>query len=291
LRAKDPLASRPSARPTGAYTLAKVSYPKSGTTGLELLQTQFNIRLYGRPIDGISIERAHLNGRIGERSDARALKKALRAWRGQASKGRPSPSTEVVAHSLDEAAAPAYEAMVAPFDEAEQSTLVLANIYGYMQGTGRVVLPRPVTFLVDDGGEDAWGWDELFPAAAKDFKCWEVDPREVTLRFDTRQGSFDELLLRDEPADQAVPGVTEPEGGTLIRGADNRLYMIPLALDPFEVRDETEKSRLLIEAPSGRELKVDSVRALTGRQTLLARSNLTVRSAMILRSNLAGANR
>jgi hypothetical protein len=64
-----------------------------------------------------------------------------------------------------------------------------------------------------------------------------------------------------------------------------------LALDPFEVRDETEKSRLLIEAPSGREIKVDSVRALSGRSTLLARSNLTVRSALTLRSNLTGANR
>jgi hypothetical protein len=270
--------------------MAKVSYPKSSTTGLELLQTQFNIRLYGRPIDGISIERAHLNGRIGERSDARALKKALRAWRGQASKGRPSPSTQGAAPGMAEAAA-SYEALVKPFDEAEQSTLVLANIYGYMQGTGRVVLPRPVTFLVDDGGEDAWGWDELFPAEAKAFKCWEVDPREVTLRFDTRQGSFDELLLRDEPADQAVPGVTEPEGGTLIRGADNRLYMIPLALDQFEVRDETEKSRLLIEAPSGREIRVDNVRALTGRSTLVARSTLTVRSTLTLRSTLVAANR
>lgn len=249
----------------------------------ELLQTPFNIRLYGRPIDGISIERAHLNGRIGERSDAKALKKALTSWGSQAFKGNDSQPTEMVAKSLAEAAA--------PFHDAEQSTFVLANIYGYMQGTGRVVLPRPVSFLVDDGGVDAWGWDELFPAKAKEFKCWEVDPREVTLRFDTRQGSFDELLLRDEPPDRAVAGVSEPEGGTLIRGADNRLYMIPLALDPFEVRDETEKSQLLVEAPSSREIKVDSVRALTGRQTLLARSNLTVRSALILRSNLTGANR
>jgi hypothetical protein len=263
--------------------MAKDPYLASSTNRLELLQTPFNIRLYGRPINGITIDRAHLNGRIGERSDARALKKAVRSWGSPASKGKRSQSTEVTTQSLAEAPAPFYD--------AEQNTFVLANIYGYMQGTGRVVLPRPVTFLVDDGGEDAWGWDELFPAEAKAFKCWEVDPRDVTLRFDTRQGSFDELLLRDEPHDQAAPGVTEPDGGTLIRGADNRLYMIPLALDQFEVRDETEKSRLLIEAPSGREIRVDNVRALTGRSTLVARSTLTVRSTLTLRSTLVAANR
>ena len=261
--------------------MAKDPYTASSTDRLELLQTPFNVRLYGRPIDGITIERAHLNGRIGERSDARVLRRAVRSLGSQASKGKRS-TTEVAAQSLAETAA---------FYDAEQSTFVLANIYGYMRGTSRVVLPRPITFLVDDGGEDAWGWDELFPAEGGAFKCWEVDPREVTLRFDTRQGSFDELLLRDEPPEQAFPGVTEPDGGTLIRGADNRLYMIPLALGQFEVRDETEKSRLLIEAPSGREISVDNVRALPGRSTLVARSTLTVRSTLTLRSTLAAANR
>ena len=208
--------------------MAKDPYPASSTDRLELLQTPFNIRLYGRPINGITIDRAHLNGRIGERSDARALKKAVRSWGSQASKGKRSQSTEVTTQSLAEAAAPFYD--------AEQSTFVLANIYGYMQGNGRVVLPRPVTFLVDDGGEDAWGWDELFPAEAKAFRCWEVDPREVTLRFDTRQGSFDELLLtrraarprgsrrdrtgrRDFDPRRRQPALHDPLGARSLRGA------------------------------------------------------------------------
>jgi hypothetical protein len=248
---------------------------------LELLQTPFNVRLYGRPIDGVTITREHLNGRIRERSDVRALRKVVRSWHNPKIKG--GQATASVGPGLAEAGAQFYAA-------AEQGASVLANIYAYAQGTTRVVLPRPVTFLVDDEGEDAWGWDELFPSAGKAFRCWEVDPQEVTLRFDTRQGSFDELLLRGEAPDQPVAGVTEPEGGTLIRGADNRIYMIPLALEPFEVRDETEKSRLLLE-PAGREIKVDSVRDLTGRSTLVARSTLTVRSTLTLRSTLAAANR
>jgi hypothetical protein len=248
---------------------------------LEFLQTPFNLRLYGRPMKGVSIERERLNRRIREPSDVRALKQAVSSLHSLASEAKADEAVPL--RGLKEAVAPVYK--------VDRSAADLARIYAYVQGTSRVVLSQPIAVLVDDEGEDAWGWDELFPAKGKAYKCWEVDPQEVTLRFDARQGTFEELLVRGEPPDQPAPGVTEPEGGILIRGADNRLYLIPLGLDPFEVRDETEKSRLLIEPPSGQEIKVDSVRALTGRSTLVARSNLTVRSALTLRSNLAAANR
>jgi hypothetical protein len=246
---------------------------------LEFLQTPFNLRLYGRPVEGVSIDRQRLNRRIREPSDVRALKQAVSSLHALASQAK--PDEPVPLRGLREAVTPVYK--------ADRSSADLVRIYAYVQGTSRVVLPQPVALLMTDEGEDAWGWDELFPAKDKAYKCWEVDPEEVTLRVDARQGTFEELLLRAEPPDQPVPGVTEPEGGILIRGADNRLYLIPVGLDPFEVRDETEKSRLLMEAPSGQEIKVDSLRALQGRSTLVARSTLTVRSTLTLRSTLAAA--
>jgi hypothetical protein len=246
---------------------------------LELLQTSFNLRLYGRPIQGVDIDRERLNRRIRQGSEVRALKQAVSSLHALASEAKADDMVPL--RGLREAVAPVYE--------VDRGLGNLARIYAYVQGTRRVVLPRPIALLVEDESADAWGWDELFPARDKAYRCWEVDPQEVTLRFDTRQGTFEELLLRPEPLDQPAPDVSEPEGGILIRGADNRLYLIPLGLEPFEVRDETEKSRLLIEAPSGQEIKVDSLRLLRGRSTLVARSTLTVRSTLTLRSTLAAA--
>ena len=249
------------------------------TKNLEFLQTPFNLRLYGRPIKGVGIDRDGLNRQIRAPSDVRALKEAVSSLHNLASQAK--LDEPVPLKGLREAVAPVYK--------VDRSTADLARVYAYVQGTSRVVLPRPIALLVDGDGEDAWGWDELYPTKDKAYKCWEVDPDEVTLRFNSRQGTFEDLLQPAGPSDQPAPGVTEPEGGVLIRGADNRLYLIPLGLDPFEVRDETEKSRLLMEAPSGQEIKVDSLRALTGRSTLVARSTLTVRSTLTLRSTLAAA--
>jgi hypothetical protein len=243
----------------------------------ESLLTPFNIQLYGRVIQGISIQRQHLNGRFRERAFLRALQ------RKHAPGEQPSSGFQEAAASYDAGAFTTSESR-----SLEQASL--ANIYGYARGGTRTVLPRPVAYLVDNEGEAAVGWDQ-FPAA-KGFRCWEVEPGETTLRFEVRPGSFNELLLAGEPSEQPVAGAAEPEGGILIRGADNRLYMIPLALEPFEVTDPSEISRLQVEAPFGREIRVDSVRSLTGRSTLVARSTLQVRSTLTLRSTLvAAANR
>lgn len=252
--------------------MAETSPPDTGTSRTtrhrerrESLLTPFNVQLYGRVIEGVTVDRQQLKGRIRERAVLRSLQRK---------------------HASDDAKGGGLEESAAGYQPAPAQAK-LANIYGYARGGVRTILPRPVAYLVDDEGEEAAGWDQ-FPAE-DEYRCWEVEPREMTLRFDVRPGSFDELLLRGEPAEDGLPGANEPEGGTLIRGADNRLYLIPLALEPFEVRDQTEVSRLQIEAQHGREIKVDSVRSLTGRSTLVARSTLQVRSTLALRSTLAGA--
>jgi hypothetical protein len=236
---------------------------------LDSLQTPFNVRLYGRLIEGISIKCTSLNGRMKEQATLRLIQSRLASLKTGQSELAEFASTY----------------------DPEQDSAFVANIYGFTRGSARTLLPTPVAFVVDDRGRDSKGWDGEF-SADDGFKCWEFDPRAITFRFDIRLGTFDELLQRAQPTDEAAPGVTEPEGGTLIRGADNRLYMIPLALEPFEVRDAREISELQIEAQQfGREVKVDSVRSLTGRSTLVARSTLQVRSTLTLRSTLASARR
>ena len=238
--------------------------PKSKAKQKESLQTPFNVRLYGRVIQGIKIDRQHLNGRISERAILRGLQ------------ARPH-SEKAMASGMAEAAG--------KYDAGENGAR-LANVYGYARGNGRTILPRPITFLVDHDGDEASGWDNQF-STDDGFQCWEVDPQEATYRFDVRFGSLSDLLLAGEAREESADGATEPEGGTMIRGADNRLYLIPLALEPFEVRDPQEISELQLQAPSGREIKVDSVRSLSGRSTLVARSTLQVRSTLTLRSTLA----
>lgn len=256
--------------------------PKQGQTAPHLerwesLLTPFNIQLYGRVIQGISVQRQHLNGRIRERAFLRALQ-------------RKQASGEQSSSGLQDAAAPYDDRAPKTSESSSPEQAKLANVYGYARGGTRTILPRPVAYLVDDEGEEAAGWDQ-FPAE-KGFRCWEVEPGETTLRFEVRPGSFNELLLAGETPEEPVAGAAEPDGGILIRGADNRLYMIPLALEPFEVTDQGEISRLQFEAPYGREIRVDSVRSLTGRSTLVARSTLQVRSTLTLRSTLvAAANR
>lgn len=243
------------------------SKSESSPPRLESLQTPFNLRLYGRVIQGVEVKEEHLNGRISER-------RALQAFRRKAHAG------EVTASGLAEKAS----AYFAAPGEAR-----LANIYGHARGNERTILPRPLIFLVDDEGEAATDWESQF---SKDdgFKCWEVEPQETTYRFDVRLGSFSGLLVSEAP-EEPVMAATEPDGGTLIRGADNRLYLIPLALEPFEVRDPREVSDLQMQSQYGRDIKVDSVRSLTGRSTLVARSTLQVRSTLTLRSTLAAASR
>ena len=241
--------------------------PKSKAKQKESLQTPFNVRLYGRVIQGIKIDRQHLNGRISERAILRGLQ------------ARPH-SEKAMASGMAEAAG--------KYDAGENGAR-LANIYGYARGNGRTILPRPMTFLVDHDGDEASGWDNQF-STDDGFQCWEVDPDESTYRLEVKAGGFNELLAGEVP-EETVAGATEPDGGTMIRGADNRLYLIPLALEPFEVRDPQEISELQLQAPSGREIKVDSVRSLSGRSTLVARSTLQVRSTLTLRSTLASARR
>jgi hypothetical protein len=243
----------------------------------ELLQSPFNLRLYGRVIEGIDVELSSLNGRIAERAEFRAQLQELKNEIA-ALKGAPSNT------GLSESAQSAYGTGSA--SDVSLRPARLANIYGYARGNARTILARPITFAVHQDGEQATGWETQF-SADDGFKCWEVDPDEPTYRFDVRPGRFNELLA-DELPEEPVTGATEPDGGTMIRGADNRLYLIPLALEPFEVRDQREITELQIEAQqTGREVKVDSVRSLTGRSTLVARSTLQVRSTLTLRSTLA----
>jgi hypothetical protein len=240
---------------------------ESGAQRLESFQTPFNLRLYGRVIEGVEVKHEHLNGRIRERRTLQALRSKVLSGQGIAA-GLAEPASAYWASS----------------GEAR-----LANIYGYARGNERTILPRPLTFLVDHDGQATTDWENQF---SKDdgFKYWEVEPQETTYRFDVRLGSFSELLASDAPQEPVV-GAVEPDGGTLIRGADNRLYLIPLALEPFEVHDPREVSDLQIQSQYGREVKVDSVRSLTGRSTLVARSTLQVRSTLTLRSTLAAAGR
>ena len=241
----------------------------------ELLQSPFNLRLYGRVIEGIDVGRHALNGRIKERADLQAelqaIKDQLAALQGKSAKG-----------GLAEAPG-GYQAKTAT------GPARLANIYGYARGNVHTILPQPLTFTVEDEGEDATGWDSMFDAE-DGFKCWNVEPDEDTYRLEVKPGRYKDLLLADRH-EEPITGAAEPEGGTMIRGADNRLYLIPLALEPFEVRDPREISDLQLQSQSGREIKVDSVRSLTGRSTLVARSTLQVRSTLNLRSTLAAAGR
>ncbi|MGH6915934.1 MAG: hypothetical protein ACREH3_19760 [Geminicoccales bacterium] len=244
----------------------------------ELLQSAFNLRLYGRVIEGIHVEQSSLNGPIAERAELRAqlreIKDEIAALRSKSSKA-----------GLSESPQPSYT--TGSSSDASWGWARLANIYGYARGNARTILPRPLAFMVDRDGEDATGWDTQF---SKDdgFKYWEVDPDETTWRLEVKPGRFNELLAPEIPEELAA-GATEPDGGTMIRGADNRLYLIPMALEPFEVRDPREASDLQIQSQYGREIKVDSVRSLTGRSTLVARSTLQVRSTLTLRSTLAAA--
>ena len=148
------------------------------TKNLEFLQTPFNLRLYGRPIKGVGIDRDGLDRRIRAPSDVRALKEAVSSLHNLASQAK--LDEPVPLKGLREAVAPVYK--------VDRSTADLARVYAYVQGTSRVVLPRPIALLVDGDGEDAWGWDELYPTKDKAYKCWEVDPDEVTLRFDFAPG-------------------------------------------------------------------------------------------------------
>jgi len=247
----------------------------TGSEKPELLQSPFNLRLYGRVIEGIDVARSSLNGRIKERAELHAqlqeLKSEIAALQGK-------PPKRGLAESQ-----PSYTTGLS--SDASLGPARLANIYGYARGNARTILPRSLTFVVDHDGEKATGWDNQF-SAEDGFKSWEVAPDESTYRLEVKAGGFNELLAGEVP-EESVAGATEPDGGTMIRGADNRLYLIPLALEPFEVRDPQEISELQLQAPSGREIKVDSVRSLSGRSTLVARSTLQVRSTLTLRSTLA----
>lgn len=229
---------------------------------VESLQTAFSVRLYGLPLEGIGVERQLLNRSISQRA-------IYKAW---------APHTF--------AGAKAGSASPPPPDPKAP----LANIYGYARGNTRTILPRPLIFLVDDEGKPASGWDQFSEAGG--FSCWDVDPQETTYRFDVQLGVFRELLIAGESPDETPTATGEPDGGVMIRGADNRLYLIPLPIDDFVVEDPREISELQIQAQQyGREIEVDSVRTLSGRSTLVARSTLQVRSTMNLRSTLAGARR
>ena len=175
---------------------------------------------------------------------------------------------------------------------SKQPLLRLGNIYGYLYENQYHPLPRPTAFLVIDEGESCKS-DE-FPEKYKHWKNynkWVSDPMDPSIRFEFDTGTLEELLLE--------PGEIDPtslsEEGTLIRGADGRMYFIHESLEALEVRGEDEKSMLnLAESLEHPDLLVSSI-ALRGRMTfrgrMALRGRMTLRGRMAFRGRMTAPNR
>lgn len=168
----------------------------------------------------------------------------------------------------------------------------LGNIYGYLYESQYYPLPRPTAFLVIGDGESCQG--DTFPEAYQHWKTynkWVSDPTDPSIRFEIDSGTLEELLLEPGEIDQT----SLSEEGTLIRGADGRVYLIPESLEAFEVRGEDEKSMLaLAESLERPDLRVSST-ALRGRMTfrgrMALRGRMTLRGRMAFRGRMTAPNR
>ena len=178
--------------------------------------------------------------------------------------------------------------------KGKDESLKLANIYGFAYEGSYNLLPEPVVFLLVGEGKlcDA---DE-FPAAQKDWKeysKWRLEPDDPSVRFDIEAGSVEDLLLPFAGVDD------DSDGGTLIRGADGRMYFIPDSLDAFEIHDEDEKSVLsLSESVDHPNLSVSTTAfrgrlAFRGRMAgrMAFRGRMAFKGRMAFRGRMTAPNR
>lgn len=162
--------------------------------------------------------------------------------------------------------------------QAGKGEVKLAYVYAYHAAGSLQRLPRPTIFLVSGPGDAVPApHDASFPNP--EFRRWRLHPRDEAARFDVELGPIEELVDLDLIVAGEPP---EPDGATVIRGADGRLYCIPANLETFEVKDEDARSTL--ELSDGADLGALRVKTLTARSALAARSALTTRSALTLRS-------
>jgi hypothetical protein len=188
------------AKPTTSKTEGNGAVAKSERAKRrDLLYTPFNLNLYGRVIDGVTIEPAALNLRL---SQSIAMKRNWQEVHAGASPGLSEGSSRYQ-HSN------------------ESDVPKLAYIYGFVSQGVKTRLPQPIAYVVLGDGEEAYGWEEF--SNDNGFRVWEVEPPEPTLRFDIQPGTFDDLLgptLEVPLADEVVG----PEGATLLVGPDGRLF-------------------------------------------------------------------
>jgi hypothetical protein len=164
-------------------------------------------------------------------------------------------------------------------------SLRLANVYGYAYEGRFFQLPAPTVFLLSGDGESCQ--DDKFPEAHRPWQQhnkWTLDPTDPSIRFEIESGTLAELLLEPAQTDDAMA-----EEGTLIRGADGRMYYIPESLDAYEIHDEDEKSALtLAESVEHPDLRV-STTAFRGRMTF--RGRMAFRGRMSFRGRMTAPNR
>ena len=208
------------------------------TSNGELLLTPFDITLYGKPVEGVTLAEDKFGERIA----------ALRQRHG---------------------------------DEP----LRLANIYGYAYEGRFFQLPAPMAFLLPGTGESCK--NDKFPEAYQPWQQhnkWALEPADPSIRFEIASGTLEELLL-----ESAETGDAMGDEGTLIRGADGRMYYIPESLEACEILDEDRKSALaLAESTEHPDLRVSST-AFRGRMTF--RGRMALRGRMAFRGRMTAPNR
>ena len=81
-----------------------------------------------------------------------------------------------------------------------RSDLVLARIYGFVYEGDYYALPKPCIYIVRGNGIDATNPDFALGFATDlmlpdDFRMWEHDKADMTIRIDTEAGSFEEVMM------------------------------------------------------------------------------------------------
>ena len=158
----------------------------------------------------------------------------------------------------------------------------LAYIYGYSTEGALQRLPRPAIFVVNgDGSDPSDRYKNTYPN--EEYRMWRTYPTDETVRLDVLIGPLNELVDTD-----VSPGasIEAPEGATVIRGADGRVYCIPASLDSFEVMEEDQKSALDLSA--GTEMGTLRVKSLSARAALTSRAAMTTRAALTARAAMVG---
>ena len=183
------------------------------------------------------------------------------------------------------------ERIAALWQRRGMQPLRLANIYGYGYEGRFFELPSPTVFLLSGDGESCQ--DDKFPQTRQGWQQhnkWTLDPADPSIRFEIASGTLEELLLESAETDDAMG-----EEGTLIRGADGRMYYIPESLEACEVFDEDKKSALaLAESVEHPDLRV-STTLFHGRMTFRGRmalgGRMSFRGRMAFRGRMTAPHR